>query len=81
MYKILGIDNKEYGPVSAEQVRTWIAEGRLIRTSQELFFVALEFLWLLQSLPLPLFIHTRIFLLRPKSSILHFVALEHERFD
>lgn len=28
MYKILGGDRKEYGPVSADQVRQWIAEGR-----------------------------------------------------
>ena len=29
MYKILGTDNKEYGPVSADQVRQWIVERRL----------------------------------------------------
>jgi hypothetical protein len=28
-YKIVGVDLKEYGPVSAEQVRQWIAEGRV----------------------------------------------------
>ena len=28
MYKIIGGDQKEYGPVSAEQIRQWIAEGR-----------------------------------------------------
>jgi GYF domain 2 len=28
MYKIIGADQKEYGPVTAEQVRQWIAEGR-----------------------------------------------------
>lgn len=28
MYKIIGADQREYGPVSAEQVRQWIAEGR-----------------------------------------------------
>src|SRR5512145_1901939 len=28
MYKILGGDGKEYGPVSAETLRQWIAEGR-----------------------------------------------------
>jgi len=27
-YKIIGGDGKEYGPVSSEQVRQWIAEGR-----------------------------------------------------
>jgi len=29
MYKILGSDGNEYGPVSAEQVRKWIAENRV----------------------------------------------------
>jgi uncharacterized membrane protein len=28
MYKIIGADQKEYGPVSAEQIRAWITEGR-----------------------------------------------------
>jgi hypothetical protein len=28
MYKILGADGRQYGPVSAEQLRRWIAEGR-----------------------------------------------------
>src|SRR5436853_3509943 len=28
MYKIIGADGREYGPISAEQVRQWIAEGR-----------------------------------------------------
>ena len=28
MYKLLGADQKEYGPVSGEQVRQWIAQGR-----------------------------------------------------
>jgi uncharacterized membrane protein len=28
MYKIIGADQKEYGPVSAEQVREWVREGR-----------------------------------------------------
>lgn len=28
MYKILGADQKEYGPVTSEQLRQWIAEGR-----------------------------------------------------
>ena len=28
MYKIIGGDDHEYGPVSAEQLRQWIAEGR-----------------------------------------------------
>jgi hypothetical protein len=28
MYKIVGADQKEYGPAAAEQVRAWISEGR-----------------------------------------------------
>src|SRR3954452_22832097 len=28
MYKIIGIDGQEYGPVSADQIRTWIVAGR-----------------------------------------------------
>jgi GYF domain 2 len=28
MYKILGADQREYGPVSADDIRQWIAEGR-----------------------------------------------------
>jgi hypothetical protein len=31
MYKILGSDGNEYGPVSAEQVKKWIAENRVER--------------------------------------------------
>ena len=28
MFKLLGADQKEYGPVSADQIRKWIAQGR-----------------------------------------------------
>jgi interferon-induced transmembrane protein/uncharacterized protein DUF4339 len=28
MYKILGADQKEYGPVTLEQLRQWVTEGR-----------------------------------------------------
>ena len=28
MFKLLGADKKEYGPVSADQIRVWIAQGR-----------------------------------------------------
>lgn len=28
MYKIMGADQKEYGPVTSDQVRQWIAQGR-----------------------------------------------------
>ncbi len=29
MYRIIGGDGKEYGPISAEQLRQWLAEGRV----------------------------------------------------
>ena len=29
MYRIIGADGREYGPVSAEQLRQWMAEGRV----------------------------------------------------
>src|SRR4051812_34825577 len=29
MYKIIGADQKEYGPISGDQIRQWIAEGRV----------------------------------------------------
>ena len=28
MYRIVGVDQKEYGPVDAAQMRLWITEGR-----------------------------------------------------
>jgi hypothetical protein len=28
MYKILGVDQKEYGPASADEIRSWISQGR-----------------------------------------------------
>ena len=28
MYKIIGADGREYGPITTEQLRQWIAEGR-----------------------------------------------------
>lgn len=34
MYKIIGADQKEYGPISADQIREWIAEGRLDARTQ-----------------------------------------------
>jgi hypothetical protein len=34
MYKIIGGDQKEYGPVTADELRRWIAEGRLNGQSQ-----------------------------------------------
>src|SRR5258708_10448480 len=34
MHKIIGGDKKEYGPASAEEIRQWIAEGRLSSMSQ-----------------------------------------------
>ncbi len=29
MYKIIGVDAKEYGPVSVERIRQWLSEGRV----------------------------------------------------
>jgi GYF domain 2 len=34
MYKIIGADQKEYGPISAEQMRQWITEGRINAQTQ-----------------------------------------------
>src|SRR5690242_4920490 len=28
MYRIIGADGREYGPITTEQLRQWIAEGR-----------------------------------------------------
>jgi len=36
MYKIIGADGKEYGPVSAEQLRQWLNEGRVNKQTQVL---------------------------------------------
>jgi hypothetical protein len=35
-YKIIGADQKEYGPVSVEQLRQWLAEGRVNALTQVL---------------------------------------------
>ena len=29
MYKIIGADNKEYGPITLENIKLWLAEGRV----------------------------------------------------
>ena len=34
MYKIIGADGREYGPVSAEQLHQWMAEGRVTAQTQ-----------------------------------------------
>jgi hypothetical protein len=34
MYKIIGADQKEYGPVTADQLRQWISEGRIIASTK-----------------------------------------------
>ena len=36
MYKIIGGDGKEYGPISADQLRQWISEGRVNAQTQAL---------------------------------------------
>ena len=42
MYRILGTDGRQYGPVTAEQIRRWIAEGRANAQTQTLAEGALE---------------------------------------
>ena len=34
MYKIIGVDQKEYGPITAEQIRYWLNEGRVNASTQ-----------------------------------------------
>jgi len=34
MYKVIGADGREYGPVSAEQLRQWVREGRANQFTQ-----------------------------------------------
>jgi hypothetical protein len=34
MYKIIGADGKEYGPISADQLRQWLIEGRVNAQTQ-----------------------------------------------
>jgi hypothetical protein len=29
MYRIVGSDGNEYGPISLEQLKRWVAEGRI----------------------------------------------------
>lgn len=36
MYRIIGGDGREYGPVSAEQLRQWIAQNRAMATTRVL---------------------------------------------
>jgi TM2 domain-containing membrane protein YozV len=31
MYRIIGVDGRQYGPVSAEEIRRWITESRVSR--------------------------------------------------
>jgi hypothetical protein len=33
MYKVIGCDQKVYGPVTTDQLRQWLAEGRVIPSS------------------------------------------------
>lgn len=42
MYRIIGADGKEYGPISAEVLRQWIAEGRANGASKVLLENATE---------------------------------------
>jgi hypothetical protein len=36
MYRIIGADGREYGPITADQLREWIAEGRADARTQAL---------------------------------------------
>jgi hypothetical protein len=36
MYKIIGADGRQYGPISTEQLRQWISEGRANAQTQTL---------------------------------------------
>ena len=36
MYKIIGADGKEYGPITLAQLKQWVAEGRLNQQSKVL---------------------------------------------
>jgi hypothetical protein len=36
MYRIIGADGREYGPITADQLRAWIAEGRASAQTQAL---------------------------------------------
>ena len=36
MFKIIGADGKEYGPIPADQIRQWIGEGRVNSQTQAL---------------------------------------------
>ncbi len=36
MYKIIGSDGKEYGPISLEQLKQWLLEGRLNKQTKVL---------------------------------------------
>ena len=38
MYKIIGADKKEYGPITADQLRQWLAEGRVNKTDRVVLF-------------------------------------------
>ena len=36
MYKIIGADGKEYGPIAVETLKQWLAEGRVNAQTQVL---------------------------------------------
>jgi Domain of unknown function (DUF4190)/GYF domain 2 len=42
MYKIIGADGRQYGPISAEQLRQWIAQGRANAQTKTLAEGAME---------------------------------------
>src|SRR5438445_2311954 len=42
MYKIIGVDGKKYGPIELEQLRRWLAEGRINAQTRVLLIGASE---------------------------------------
>lgn len=42
MYRIIGADGRQYGPISADQIRRWITEGRANAQTQTLVEGAAE---------------------------------------
>jgi TM2 domain-containing membrane protein YozV len=62
MYKIIGVDGREYGPVTPEQLREWVTAGRANgqtraqaegSTEWRPLCTFAEFAWLAAALPVP----------------------------
>jgi hypothetical protein len=57
MYKVIGADNREYGPISLEQLQKWISEGRINANTRVLPPGATEWKTLAEIPELSLLIH------------------------